>query len=75
MVKPDVDTLLTVPVDPPAAGPDRALDAPPLVDVGVVVVVADGAVAQPAITADITAAAAIHPILRFDISKECRPSI
>jgi hypothetical protein len=29
MVKPDVDTLLTVPDDPPAAGPDRALDAPP----------------------------------------------
>ncbi|MGP7999243.1 MAG: hypothetical protein ACLPKI_18300 [Streptosporangiaceae bacterium] len=28
-VKPDVVTLLTVPVDPPAAGPDRALDAPP----------------------------------------------
>jgi hypothetical protein len=30
MVKPDVDRLLTVPDDPPAAGPDRALDAPPL---------------------------------------------
>jgi hypothetical protein len=30
MVKPDVDTLPTVPDDPPAAGPDRALDAPPL---------------------------------------------
>jgi hypothetical protein len=28
-VKPDVDTPLTVPVDPPAAGPDRALDPPP----------------------------------------------
>ncbi len=25
-VKPDVDTLLTVPTEPPAAGPDRALD-------------------------------------------------
>jgi hypothetical protein len=24
-----VDTLLTVPDDPPAAGPDRALDPPP----------------------------------------------
>jgi hypothetical protein len=24
-----VDTLSTVPDDPPAAGPDRALDAPP----------------------------------------------
>jgi len=29
-VKPDGDTLLTVPSVPPAAGPDRALDAPPL---------------------------------------------
>ena len=27
--KPDFDTLLTVPIDPPAAGPDRALDPPP----------------------------------------------
>ena len=29
MVKPDVDTLSTVPDDPPAAGPDRALDPVP----------------------------------------------
>jgi hypothetical protein len=28
-VKPDVETLLTVPTAPPAAGPDRALDPPP----------------------------------------------
>jgi hypothetical protein len=28
--KPDVDTLLTLPDDPPDAGPDRALDPPPL---------------------------------------------
>jgi hypothetical protein len=28
-VKPDVDTSLAVPDDPPAAGPDRALDPPP----------------------------------------------
>ena len=27
--KPDEDTLLTLPIDPPAAGPDRALDPPP----------------------------------------------
>jgi hypothetical protein len=27
-VKPDFDTLLTFPTDPPAAGPDRALDPP-----------------------------------------------
>jgi hypothetical protein len=29
MVKLDVETLLTVPDDPPAAGPERALDPPP----------------------------------------------
>jgi hypothetical protein len=29
IVKLDVDTLPTVPDDPPAAGPDRALDPPP----------------------------------------------
>ena len=29
IVKPDMDTLPTVPDDPPAAGPDRALDPPP----------------------------------------------
>jgi hypothetical protein len=29
MVKPDVDRLPTVPVVPPAAGPERALDPPP----------------------------------------------
>ena len=29
MVKPDADTLPTVPDAPPAAGPDRALDPPP----------------------------------------------
>jgi hypothetical protein len=28
-VKLDFDTLPTVPIDPPAAGPDRALDPPP----------------------------------------------
>jgi hypothetical protein len=28
-VKLDVDTLSTVPDDPPAAGPDRAFDPPP----------------------------------------------
>jgi hypothetical protein len=31
--KPDVETLLTVPIDPPAAGPDRAFD-PLLADTG-----------------------------------------
>jgi hypothetical protein len=27
-VKPEVETLSTVPIEPPAAGPDRALDPP-----------------------------------------------
>jgi hypothetical protein len=27
--KPDADTLLTLPIEPPAAGPDRAFDPPP----------------------------------------------
>jgi hypothetical protein len=27
-VKPDVEMSVTVPIDPPAAGPDRALDPP-----------------------------------------------
>ena len=32
-VKPDADTLLAVPTEPPAAGPDRALDPlPPVPD-------------------------------------------
>jgi hypothetical protein len=48
MVKPDVVTLLTVPMAPPAAGPDRALDAlPPAVVEGVGgVVEGDGAVVE-----------------------------
>ena len=29
MMNPDLDTLVTVPDDPPAAGPDRVLDPPP----------------------------------------------
>ncbi|HEY0517643.1 MAG TPA: hypothetical protein VGD00_11015 [Solirubrobacteraceae bacterium] len=29
IVKLDFETLVTVPDDPPAAGPDRALDPPP----------------------------------------------
>jgi hypothetical protein len=28
-VKPDAETLLTLPMEPPAAGPDRALEPPP----------------------------------------------
>ena len=68
-MKLDVDTLSTVPDAPPAAGPDRALDPPPLAGPGCPDVsdgdapVAEGDAAQPAaspITADISAAATIH---------------
>ena len=74
-MKLDVDTLSTVPDAPPAAGPDRALD--PEGDVAVAegdVAVAEGDVAQPAespITAHISAAAAIRPLLLFDSNRRC----
>ena len=75
-MKLDVDTLSTVPDAPPAAGPDRALDPPPLTGPGCPAVadgdaavadgdapVTEGDAAQPAaspITADISAAATIR---------------
>jgi hypothetical protein len=58
-VKPDADTPLTVPTEPPAAGPDRALDPPApdpepparewplLMAVGVVVALLDVALTIP----------------------------
>jgi hypothetical protein len=72
--KADVDTLLTLPIDPPAAGPERALDPPPPEDAvyaaGVALdevdVVADvDVLPQPAtpIAGAISAAATIHPLL------------
>ena len=82
MVKLDVDTLPTVPDDPPAAGPDRALDPPPpaarLPDAMFPVVAegdvagAEGDVAQPAvspITAHISAAASIRPLFLFESNR------
>jgi hypothetical protein len=75
MVKPDVVTLSTVPDAPPAAGPDRALDAPrPAVveeDEAVVdgdAAFAEGDEAHPAssATAATEAAAMIHRCLGFD---------
>jgi hypothetical protein len=79
-VKPDEVTSLTVPVDPPSAAPERALDPLPLlpgmpcpaagaVADGVAVVVAADVAAQPdsPITA-VSAAAAIQPLL-FDSSR------
>jgi hypothetical protein len=47
MVKPDVDTLPTVPDAPPEAGPDRALDPPPL-DLGPLEAALDGLLPEAA---------------------------
>jgi hypothetical protein len=89
IVKLDVDTLPTVPADPPAAAPDRALDPPPPAapppgpgrpavaegDAAVAergVAVGEGDEAQPAespITAHISAAGAIHPLLLLDSNR------
>jgi hypothetical protein len=60
----DLDTLLTVPDDPPAAGPDRALDPVPswAAEAGV-----DPArPTESPITGHITVAATIRPILLLD---------
>jgi hypothetical protein len=78
-VKLDVDTLSTVPDDPPAAGPDRALDPPPGIrcpDIaeeevadGDDAVVAEEDVAHPAhtpSTAAISVAATSRPRLLVD---------
>jgi hypothetical protein len=74
-VKPDVDTLPTVPDAPPEAGPDRALDPPPpdprppaaAVGEGDVAVAEDAPqAAESPITALISAAAMIHRLLLFD---------
>jgi hypothetical protein len=59
--KPELDTLVTLPIDPPAAGPDRALD-PPLpgtrgaagADVDVEVAVAVVAVPEPVLAVALT---------------------
>jgi hypothetical protein len=82
IVKLDVDTLPTEPDDPPAAGPDRALDPPPpaarLPDALCPVVAegdvagAEGDVAQPAVsptTAHISAAATARSLFLFDSNR------
>ena len=81
IVKPDVDTLPTVPAAPPAAGPDRALDAPPpdptapVAPLGAAVAEGDVAVAAAVpqadrpITAHIGAAAMIHRLLLCDSNR------
>jgi hypothetical protein len=76
--KPDVDTLPTLPDDPPAAGPDRALDpaAPdpeptPLPGAGCPAV-GEEEVAKTmdaAITAHKSAAATTHRLIRLDTSR------
>ena len=68
MLKLDVDTLSTVPDDPPEAGPDRALDPlplPPAVAEGDVAVGEDVQAAVSPITANISTAAVIHGLLLF----------
>jgi hypothetical protein len=81
IVKPDPDTLSTVPAAPPAAGPDRALDPPP--EPGVPgPAVADGDVAvvdeempsqaESAGTAHINTTATIHPLLLLDSNRPAR---
>jgi hypothetical protein len=82
-VKLDLDTLPTVPDDPPAAGPDRAFDPPPpergppagpLPDASCPAD-AEGDVARPTespITGTITAAAMIRPIFRFHSNRRTR---
>jgi hypothetical protein len=80
IVKPDVDTLLTVPDAPPAAGPDRALDPPPdpkppaeplpaAVAEGDVAFAEDVPQAESPIAAHISAAAMIHRLLLFDSNR------
>jgi hypothetical protein len=81
-VKLDVDTLPTVPDAPPEAGPDRALDPPPPdprppgVPLPAAVAEGDVAVAEDVpqaaespITAHISTAAMIHPLLLFDSNR------
>jgi hypothetical protein len=86
-VKLDVDALSTVPDEPPAAGPERALDPPPLPgspcpataegDVPVAgeeAVVAEEDAAQPVltpITAHIAAVASTRPRLLVHLFDRC----
>jgi hypothetical protein len=55
----DLDTLLTLPIDPPAAGPDRALD-PPLARMGCPEV-AEASVAVVAVPEPVLAVALTMP--------------
>ncbi|MDQ6720971.1 MAG: hypothetical protein M3003_09270 [Candidatus Dormibacteraeota bacterium] len=73
IVKPDVDTVATVPNAPPDAGPDRALDPRPPEPLPAAAAEGDVAVAEDVpqaavspITAHIPTAAMIHRLLLFD---------
>jgi hypothetical protein len=59
-VKPEPDRLLTVPIDPPAAGPDRAFDPPPPDPEGPET--PPGCAPPPAVVAAIVAAALEPPL-------------
>ncbi|HAF19316.1 MAG TPA: hypothetical protein DCK96_06150 [Chloroflexi bacterium] len=69
-MKPDVDTPATVPAAPPEAGPDRALDPPPLpaaIAEGDVAVAEDvPQAAESPITRHVSTAPMIHRLLLFD---------
>jgi hypothetical protein len=76
----DVDTLPTVPEAPPEAGPDRALDPPPPNPGPLATPLpgagfpdgAEGDKARPMdspITAHISTAATIQPLIRFDSTR------
>ena len=86
-MKPDVETVTTVPDAPPEAGPDRALDPPPpdprppaepllaAVPEGDVAAAEDVPQAETPITAHISAAAMIHRLLLRLMSREWQPFI
>ena len=64
IVKPAVDRLLTVPDDPPAAGPDRALNLPPpeLLAAG-----------ELLLAAGVVLAAAVEPLLEVALTIHQEP--
>ncbi len=81
-MKPDVDTVATVPDAPPEAGPDRALDPPPpdpkppadplpaaVADGDVAVTEDVPQAAERPITALISTAGMIHRLLLFDSNR------
>jgi hypothetical protein len=78
-VKPDVDTLLTVPTVPPAAGPDRALDPAPAFAVDPVfaalLLEPESAIAMTTTTTPITARPAAIDAVSLCLLKISRPRV